>query len=351
MHGEALDWNTQTPAIHLPAEANNLTALRLLLASLVLLFHFCLLSGKHPQVWPCVYPDFAVDGFFVVSGFLIFAAFDRNPDAKRFSIRRFFRLYPLYILIVTVQTTLLIKLQPDGARPHLLEAGKYFIANAVFLNFLQNHIGHVLDGLFDPGINPSLWTLKVEVAFYVLTPLIWLVCKRCGAAWLLYVFFASALYTAVLRHFGKVNLSRELPGAMQYFIVGIFLYTYRSRIDIRSWILVPLTSFSMVAVTMMQMGIEPLHNDHWRILFPALVGVIVFALAFRAPILHLKSDLSYGIYLIHGPTIQMFAFLGLLSFSMTCFLTVVALVTCLAFVAFYVVEKPCIDLGHSLSAR
>ena len=351
MHGEAFEKIAQTQAIHVSAEANNLTALRLLLATLVLLFHFCILSGQRAPVWPCVYPDFAVDGFFIVSGFLIFAAYDRTPDVKRFSIRRFFRLYPLYILMIACQTALLLALQPDGPRLHLLEAAKYLIANAVFLNFLQNHIGHVLDGLFDPGINPSLWTLKIEVAFYVLTPLIWLSCKRWGVSWLLYLFCASALYTALLRHFGKVNLSRELPGAMQYFIVGIFLYIYRTRIDIKLRVLVPLTLISVAAVTMMQMGVKPLHNDHWRILFPAFAGIVVFAIAFRAPVLHLKTDVSYGVYLIHGPTIQLFAFLGLLSFSFMCFLQIVSLVTCLALIAFYFIERPCINIGHSLSAR
>ena len=39
-------------------------------------------------------------------------------------------------------------------------------------NFLQYDIGGVLSGLHNPGINPSLWTLKIEIGFYLIVPLI-----------------------------------------------------------------------------------------------------------------------------------------------------------------------------------
>src|SRR5690242_18309524 len=134
---------------------NNFTPLRLLLALLVVLGHFQLLAGVSHPTWPFDYASAAVDCFFVVSGYLVSNSFDRDPNLQRFYIRRFFRIYPLYLAVVLAQTVILGWLQAPG------DAGgrsllRYFLVNAVFANFLQYDVGAgVLHGLVNPSLNPS----------------------------------------------------------------------------------------------------------------------------------------------------------------------------------------------------
>ena len=89
------------------SERNNFTILRLCLAWLVFLGHFKLLQGIIHPPFPFIYADFAVDAFFVVSGYLITLSFDNDGNLRRFYIRRLFRLYPLYVAVVAAMTVIM----------------------------------------------------------------------------------------------------------------------------------------------------------------------------------------------------------------------------------------------------
>lgn len=327
-------------------EANNFTPLRLLLASLVMLFHFKILTGETLPYWPMVYPDFAVEGFYVISGFLIYESFNRKPDRRSFFIRRLFRLYPLYLAMIVIQTVVLLALQTGPVWSHLREAASYFAVNAVFLNFVQNSIGDALAGSFDAGINPSLWTLKIEVTFYLLVPLIWLGVQRWRTGWLVWAFAAALLYTTALRWTGHMTVAKQIPGAMMYFIIGILICIHRTRITVSTPVALAAAAIGMAGVTCIQMGIAPFAAEPWRVLFPFLIAPVIYALAFRLPPLHMKRDFSYGVYLIHGPVIQTLVALSLIQFSLGNLALVIAIVTLLALAAERLIERPFIRLGH-----
>ena len=98
--------------------------------------------------------------------------------------------------------------------------------NLAFANFLQYDIGGVLHGLHVPGINPSLWTLKIELGFYLIVPLVFLAIRRWGFKSLLAIFLASVVYEVVALHLGDPRFAKQLPGQMQFFVVGMALYLY-----------------------------------------------------------------------------------------------------------------------------
>src|SRR5438128_2715548 len=105
---------------------NNFTILRLVLALMVVFGHFHILAGAHAPPWPFNYAAAAVDCFFVVSGYLVSHSFDRDSDFQRFYLRRFFRIYPLYIVVVAVQTVILASLAPGGIAGNFHEVVTYF---------------------------------------------------------------------------------------------------------------------------------------------------------------------------------------------------------------------------------
>lgn len=86
------------------------------------------------------------------------------------------RIFPLYAFLIILQTLFFIGFS-DG---NFTEIVKYFVANIFFLNFLAPSVGTTLSGLEVDAINGSLWTLKNELVFYALVPLIFILYKKWG---------------------------------------------------------------------------------------------------------------------------------------------------------------------------
>jgi peptidoglycan/LPS O-acetylase OafA/YrhL len=324
-------------------ETNNFTLLRLLLSLAVVLGHFKLLSGTEYPRFPFNLADAAVDCFFVVSGFLIALSYARTRGLWSFYVRRFFRLYPMYACIVLIQTGIMLSLLPGGpfSEPHATL--RYLAVNLAFANFLQYDIGGVLHGLRVPGINPSLWTLKIELGFYLIVPLIFVAVRRWGFKALVLIFVASVAYNVVGLWLGDPRYAKQLPGQMQFFVVGMALYLYARDFRIPRWV------FPIVAVLFLTAWtwIHPIPPG----IRPLLVAAFVFCFALGTPVLPMRSDMSYSVYLLHGPLIQMLLLLGLFRDQPPYLIGVVAAVLALSFVAEHLVERPGNEFGRRLSVR
>ena len=156
--------------------SNNFDILRLVLAILVFFAHWNILTSQDISNPLFHLSGFAVDMFFIVSGFLIFWSFGSDQNKKHFYIKRFFRIFPLYAFLIILQTLFFIGFS-DGST---FEVIKYFIANIFFLNFLAPSVGSTLSSLEVNAINGSLWTLKNEVVFYLIVPLLFMLYKKWG---------------------------------------------------------------------------------------------------------------------------------------------------------------------------
>ena len=322
---------------------NNFTLLRLLLALMVVLGHFKLLSGTAYPSFPFNLADAAVDSFFVVSGFLIAGSYERCRGLWSFYIRRLFRLYPMYLCVVLLQTVIMLALLPNGPFSELHSTLRYLLANVLFVNFLQYDIGGVLAGLHNPGINPSLWTLKIEIGFYVIVPAIFIATRRWGWTVLAVIFVASAAYNLLALRLGDIRLARQLPGQLQFFVVGMALYLYAGN-----WRVSPIASAAIaVAFLIAWTFLHPIPSG----IRPLIVGAFVYTFALCTPVLRLKSDLSYSLYLLHGPLLQTLILLGVFHDNLWFLAGIIAAVLCLSFVTEHLVERPGNAIGHRLSRR
>jgi len=99
--------------------------------------------------------------FFVISGFCIHAAYVNSDrlDRKRYFVRRLVRIYPLYFALV-IFLFLLYGIMEGGG-------GKHGVT-------LENFIGHLFfwhyagpEGAHGLGITEVLWTIAIEVQFYI----------------------------------------------------------------------------------------------------------------------------------------------------------------------------------------
>jgi peptidoglycan/LPS O-acetylase OafA/YrhL len=125
--------------------------------------------------WKKLQGQYGVTVFFVLSGFLITQLLLREEHENgaisfaAFYIRRIFRLFPLYYLILGVYCVLILAvgLNPDG-RPGFVDALPWY------LTYLQE-IPHLRDRtLSDPNVVPfyQSWSLGIEEKFYLIWPLV-----------------------------------------------------------------------------------------------------------------------------------------------------------------------------------
>src|ERR1035438_833360 len=162
---------------------NNLDCLRLIMASIVVLFHVSALTNLPAFSFLGEYcsAHFAVRGFFVISGMLIYRSYVRSSSVSSYLEKRVRRIYPAYFAIIALAAGALCFLSSAPVSQYF-GAGfwKYLGANLLFLNFLAPSLPGVFTGNDLATVNGSLWTLKIEVAFYLFVPVMHYLCNRFG---------------------------------------------------------------------------------------------------------------------------------------------------------------------------
>ena len=317
---------------------NNFDIIRLLLAGMVVFVHSYDLSGEAAlsPIRDYISSRLAVECFFVISGFLIFASYERCATLKEYYANRAWRILPAYWLSTTV--CLLIAFSRG-----IFHVGKFLLANLSFLTFLHPNI----DGVFDhnpgnPAMNGALWTIKIEVMFYVLVPvLVWLGRRVQRDAVLWSCFVLSLIYHWVFRHHESMVV--QLPGQLSFFMAGAIIYYHLPLFKRRGWWAVA------AAVVLFAASVY----TGWFALRPAAVGVLVLAACFLVP--HFEGparygDFSYGTYILHYPIVQLMVEAGFFHAHPwgTLALTV-GLVAVAAVLSWNFVEKP--SLAHAKNRK
>ncbi len=154
---------------------NNFDLLRAIFAIIVFIVHADVLSTNsnlHSLV-SLLSSKLAVKSFFVVSGFLIFMSYQNSQNITSYFSKRIRRIYPAYLFVIIASVLLGAIFTMFSANEYWsITSLKYFLANLTFLNFLQPTLPGLFINNINPAVNGALWTLKIEVMFYIAVPLI-----------------------------------------------------------------------------------------------------------------------------------------------------------------------------------
>ena len=317
---------------------NNFDLLRLVLAWIVVLVHAADLSLAPPLAFlgRWINPQVPVQGFFAISGCLIVASWDRSSSLSGYFRRRAQRILPGYwlALLYTIVLGAAVSTLPFARFLTSPATWKYIAADLSFLTFLQPDLPGVFAHNDIAAVNGALWTIKVEVTFYLFVPvLVWL-CRRIGTAWTLSgLFLLSILDRMILDAEGHHSLAVQLPGQLSFFLVGAAVYFYFG------WFRQHARLVWIVALLACGIGCV------WNIFPLRALGIplLVMAIAFLLPPVRGVTrfgDFSYGTYVLHFPTVQLFISLGL--FARSPWLALAGLVLTVALLAvfsWYAVER------------
>jgi peptidoglycan/LPS O-acetylase OafA/YrhL len=295
--------------------ANNFDLLRLIAATQVAFFHCANHLGiEFNPAHPLTVFATALAGvpiFFVISGFLISLSFERNTDTKAYFCNRALRIYPaLWACILVSVTTAMVLGHIDFRRPETIPwiLGQLTIVHFYHPQFLRGYGVGVLNG--------SLWTIPVELEFYVMVPLIYLVLRlrsRSGNMELALLAAASIGAQYVYLHFGGPDsavflvklLGVSVAPYLWMFLIGVAIqrnFDWLGRLLVGHGV-VWLSGYAAIVAISTSLGIRTGTNTPNPVVMVVL-ALSVIACAYTMPRLAGRllrgNDVSYGVYIYHA---------------------------------------------------
>ncbi|PSV25354.1 acyltransferase [Photobacterium sp. GB-72] len=278
---------------------NNFDVLRIFLAVLVFYFHIGIETQNEYLMY--VPGGLAVHCFFVISGYLIVKSYLKRKSLSTYVKSRFLRIYPLYFIVITT-AFIFGYFHYSGSFIDDINngAGKYLASNYVFANFLHPTLPGLFENNFQPFVNAALWTIKIEVMFYICVPIIYGVLNKKldnkKLTILLGLVSICCFYTVqyfIEYHGLPASINRQLPSMLVFFMLGAY-WNFAEPKFLRLWhllILIPIVFFL----------------QSWFVIYAFAVSFIVYVIVFKLkPIAVSKriGDISYGIYIWHFPILQ-----------------------------------------------
>lgn len=323
-------------------DKNNFDGVRIGLALIVVFAHLSALTQLADfKIFESIFDsNFAVKGFFAISGFLVTKSYLTSSNTLQYAEKRFRRIYPAY-------TTAIILCLCIGAFATTLsfydfvkssQTAKYLVSNLAFLNFIQPTLPFVFDSNTTQALNGALWTIKVEVMLYFCVPTLIYLFNRFGSTKiafsiiLLSIFWVYFFTYAFSGNKGE-EIARQFPGQLSYFCIGSLLAVNKKILDYVKWIAL----FSTLALFATSNPIAKLFID--PVAYSSIV-IFLSTVAFRSLNFGKYGDISYGIYLYHFPIIQLIIFLGFFEVNVWIGLLVTFLLTITAaLLSWHLIEK------------
>ncbi len=333
---------------------NSFSVLRVLLALTVLVSHTVFLATAEHLAEPLKaltgysLGQYAVQGFFILSGILVTQSLVSRGDLADYARARALRIFPA--LIVCVLLTALVAgplLSFFGLQGYFLSTG---VPNYVFETLSLKTGSAMLPGVFalNPvggAINQSLWTLKYEVACYLVLG------SLAALAWRLnakppVIGIGLAVWAAIILVMRPSLLqSGSFPELLAYFSLffgtGVAAYLLRAYVRITWQPLLALAALFVVAWG----------TDMAEITSAIFLGYGLLWLATlqfgKLRAFANSNDYSYGVYIYSFPVtqgiLQMWPGINMVSLLAA----TVGITILLAFLSWELIERPALWLARS----
>lgn len=336
-----------------PEYLANFDVLRLLFAVLVIFSHsFELLRVADPVqalIHTASLGQLGVDGFFLISGYLIAGSWISDPSIGRFLARRVLRLYPAFIAASFLSVLIVGPLGADASQYFReLELGR-FLRGVLALQ--EPHTPRVFAGTSIESVNGAMWTISFEFRCYLLA----LVCGLVGLFRRRIVLLAAAVIVGVAicvtvpvsgaidaQHtiFGLkvLRVSDSMAWFVALFLTGCCFYVFQDRIryTLVRWL-----------VACVALAASLLYPDLVR---PAVLlagAYVVFGAATTQSLQQGRRghvDLSYGMYLYGWPVQKLLSWYWPHITPWVLFAFTLLVCAALASVSWRLIEQPALRL-------
>jgi peptidoglycan/LPS O-acetylase OafA/YrhL len=294
-------------------KVNNFDLLRLLAATEVVCDHYFehFHHLTNPLALKLLYLFPGVPVFFIISGYLVSASYERNRDLWVYFKNRALRIFPgLWACILVT----IVVFSITGINFFNKQTLTWVPSQLMGIIYTPGFLSHYGIGSY----NGSLWTITVELQFYVLLPLgYWLVPKN-KVNFLLYglliLFIVLNLVSCFyFPHNAFKGLWRTFVPYIYLFLIGVMLQ--RLRLYSSPWIrnkALYWIAFYVPFNLILSSYIDP---PFFSIIYGIVLAFCVLSTASTLPDTALRllrsNDISYGIYIYHGLIITIITQWGL----------------------------------------
>lgn len=296
------------------AHGNAFGVLRLVLAALVIVSHSAeMLDGNRLRepltraFGTISFGEFAVDGFFIVSGYLVTASFVRRPKIFSYLWRRIIRIYPGFLAATLVCILVvaplggvdILRITPVGWKTLAIRA----------LTLEPVNIRGVFAGQPYASLNSAMWTIAYEFRCYLLVLILgvtrvlkfrWAVAALAIACLLVPVVVPLSMLRAVKADavaqvvLVDPRIAARLAGA---FLAGACFFLFGRG---------PKPTLAMVGAALVALGLGLCFKPTAEAAVAIFGGYLIFAIAFQTRWSWLnrindRDDVSYGLYLYAWP--------------------------------------------------
>lgn len=288
--------------------------------------------------------------FFLISGFLITMSYERNSNLRDYIQNRFLRIFPgLYVNIFLG----VVILYYFGYVKFNLEFFSWLMAQ---LTIVQFYNAEMFRGFGVGVINGSLWTISVELTFYIFLPVLFLLFNKQNILFIIIALLSFVIWNYDLSSSKEIFLNKLLHvSILPYiflFVIGISFYKFFNKIQayIENKFGIWFVVFVFFNGIVYYFGVES--NIFINIIKWMIFSFFVFSFVFSFENLSNKllngNDYTYGIYIYHMLLINVLVHMNFVA-EIKYFIIVVILSIALGIVSWHFIEKPILKLKkHSM---
>jgi peptidoglycan/LPS O-acetylase OafA/YrhL len=218
-------------------QKNNFDLLRLLAAFQVLFSHTSShLFSEHGYIFSnsvlifqkIIHNFPGVPVFFLISGFLIAMSYHNNSDLKEYIKNRILRIYPALYINIFMGVLILYLFG------YLTFNREFFLWLIAQMSFLQFYNAEMFRGFGVGVINGSLWTISVELCFYIALPILFFIYKKSKILIGLLFVISFGLWTYDLSSIKEIFYNKLLHVTIFpyffLFLLGMGFYKFYDRL-------------------------------------------------------------------------------------------------------------------------
>jgi peptidoglycan/LPS O-acetylase OafA/YrhL len=336
---------------------NNFNLIRLIAALQVAIDHI-MFYLKIDQKWIIfdivkLFPGVPI--FFFVSGYLISKSYEKNPIKREYFQNRVLRIYPA-LIVCTLLTFISVYLTGFFSNLNIsnLKVMMWFFGQ---MSILQIYSPKFMSSFGTGNLNGSLWTIAVELQFYLLVPIFYWIMGHYPRQKKINYFLSIAIAVFMIvniAHFVLLNKYRSFLWDVSFtpwfymFLVGvIFQKNFDSLIQVlRGKVVYVFILYLSTAYMSKYFFGWSVDNNINPILY-TLLAILIFTFAYSFPDVGNKflqrNDFSYGVYIYHIPILNLFIYYGFTGNLLIGFITLLITII-IAIFSWLTIEKPAIRL-------
>ncbi|HYC83799.1 MAG TPA: acyltransferase, partial [Chryseosolibacter sp.] len=242
---------------------------------------------------------YGVSIFYILSGLTLYLVYEKGLSVSDFYIKRFFRIYPLLWVIITL--TIIV----NDSTHSLYE-------------LLVNYTGMFGVLAWDMGIGTGVWSIGNELSFYLMFPVLSFMAKNnvrlyiAISVLILCIYFGFAFYMITDQSISKQRDLYVHPlNQAGLFVIGVLMGRFLKRVSINRWANLFILVFALLAFIY-----YPVEGDRAKLLISynrvvftlisAAICLTFYKMDFQIKVIHKPlswlGEACYSVYLLNPIT-------------------------------------------------